>query len=83
VSAAAPWTVVITDTSILINFIHTGHLSLLGRLQTFRFVVPDEVISEIVQADQRLVIEGAIAAGHLQCESISTPEELTCACPLG
>ena len=75
-SVAPPWTVVVTDTSILINLVHTGHLSLLGRLQGFRFVVSDEVIAEIVQADQKQIIEEAISAGHVQRESISTPDEL-------
>ena len=51
--AATPQTVVVTDTSILINLVHTGHLSLLGRLPGFRFVVPDEVIAEVLPADQK------------------------------
>ena len=69
-------TVVVTDTSILINFLHTGHLWLLGRLPGFRFVIPDEVISEIAQADQQQIIAEAMAAGHVQRESISSPDEL-------
>lgn len=70
-------TVVITDTSILINLFHTGHLSLLGGLSPLRFVVPDEVIAEITQADQQQVVGSAIAASYIQRDSISTPEELT------
>ena len=69
-------TVVVTDTSILINFLHTGHLWLLGRLPGFRFVIPDEVIAEIAQADQQQIIAEAMAAGHVQRESISSPDEL-------
>ena len=69
-------TVVVTDTSILINFLHTGHLWLLGRLPGFRFVIPDEVISEIAQADQQQIIAEAMAAGHVQRESVSSPDEL-------
>jgi predicted nucleic acid-binding protein len=70
-------TIVITDTSILINLFHTGHLSLLGGFSPLRFVVPDEVTAEITQADQQQAIGAAIAASHIQRESISSPEELT------
>jgi predicted nucleic acid-binding protein len=76
VSAAKLRTVVVTDTSILINLFHTGHLSLLGRLTGFQFVIPDEVISEIVLPDQQQVITEAITAGHIQRSSISNPDEL-------
>jgi predicted nucleic acid-binding protein len=60
----------------LINLLHTGHLSLLGRLPGFRFVIPDEVIAEIVYTDQQQTVAEAIAAGFVQLESISSPEEL-------
>jgi predicted nucleic acid-binding protein len=76
VSVATLRTAVATDTSILINLLHTGHLSLLGRLPGFRFVIPDEAIAEILHADQRQIMSEAIAAGHVQRESISSPEEL-------
>jgi len=49
---------------------------LLGRLPGFRFVVPDEVIAEIAQADLQQIIAEAMAAGHVQRESISSPDEL-------
>ena len=60
----------------LINFLYTGHLWLLGRLPGFRFVILDEVIAEIAQADQQQIIAEAMAAGHVQRESISSPDEL-------
>jgi predicted nucleic acid-binding protein len=69
-------TVVVTDTSILINLLHTGHLELLGRLPGFRFVVTDEVIAEILHSDQQRVVDEAVGAGHVQRESISSTEEL-------
>ena len=40
--------VVITDANILINLIHIGQLPLLGSLVEFDFVVPDEVVAEIL-----------------------------------
>lgn len=70
-------TIVITDASVLINLFHAGHLPLLGGLSPLRFVVPDEVVAEITQEGQRQVVAAAIAAGHIQRDSISTPEELT------
>ena len=73
---ATPRTVVITDTSILINFLHTNHLGLLGRLPGFRFVIPDEVIAEISQPGQQQFVTEALAAGHVQRDSISSPDEL-------
>ena len=73
-SVAALGTVVVTDTSILINLIYTGHMALLGRLPGLRFVIPDEVIAEILQPDQQQVVDEAIAAGHVQRESISSTE---------
>jgi predicted nucleic acid-binding protein len=41
-----------------------------------RFVIPDEVIAEILHPDQQQVVDEAIAAGHVQRESISGTEEL-------
>lgn len=69
--------IVITDTSILINLSHAGHLLLLGRLSRFRFVVPDEVLAEVTQADQLGIVEAAIADGSLHRESIADPAELS------
>lgn len=68
--------IVITDTSILINLSHTGHMLLLGKTAGFQFVVPDEVIGEITEPDQLRTVEEAIAAGTLGRDSISSPDEL-------
>ena len=68
--------VVVTDTSILINLFHAGHLDLLGQLRGFRFVIPDEVISEVTRPDQAVVVEDALSRGVIFRESIADPEEL-------
>lgn len=68
--------IVIADTSVLINLCHTGHILLLGRTTGFQFVVPDEVIAEITEPDQQRKLDGALAAGALGRDSISSPEEL-------
>jgi predicted nucleic acid-binding protein len=67
---------VITDTSILINLCHTGHMPLLGRTTGLRFVVPDEVIAEITDPDQLRALEQALAEGAVGRTSISSPDEL-------
>jgi len=68
--------IVITDTSILINLSHTGHLALLGKVVGLRFVVPDEVVAEVTEPEQLRTLEAAIANGSLRQESIASPDEL-------
>lgn len=68
--------IVITDTSILINLSHTGHLALLGGVAGLRFVVPDEVVAEVTEPDQLRNLEAAVESGFLMRESITTPAEL-------
>ncbi len=75
-SAIDPVHIVVTDTSILINLAHTGHLHLLGQLQDFRFVVPDEVIAEITRPKQATLIEEALNSGWMRKESLASPREL-------
>ena len=69
--------IVITDTSILINLSHTGHLALLGKVAGLRFVVPDEVIAEVTEPEQLRILEAALADGSLNRESIASPDELS------
>ena len=68
--------IVITDTSILINLSHTGHLPLLGRAGGLRFVVPDEVLAEITDPEQVRMLEIALTDGSINRESITSPDEL-------
>lgn len=68
--------IVITDTSILINLSHTGHLALLGKVAGMRFVVPDEVVAEVTEPEQLRTLEAAFADRSLKRESIATPAEL-------
>ena len=68
--------IVITDTSILINLSHTGHVSLLGKTTGFRFVVPNEVIVEVTDPGQGQVLQAALAEGALSQESLASPDEL-------
>lgn len=69
--------VVVTDANILINLLHIGRLSILGRLAQFEFVVPDEVVGEILNVDQAAALQAAIDAQHLARVSFQDTEELT------
>ena len=64
-SAPAVTTVVITDTNVLINFLHIGQLALLGELPAYRFQLPAEVLLELTDSEQRAAVDKAIAAGQI------------------
>lgn len=61
-------TVVITDTSVLINFLVLDHAALLARLPDHRFVVTEHVRGEITDHYQHQLqrLEAAFAAGILE-----------------
>jgi predicted nucleic acid-binding protein len=58
-------TVVITDTNVLINFLHIGQLVLLGALPAYRLQLPTEVLLELTDPGQRSAVDNAIAADQL------------------
>ena len=58
-------TVVITDTNVLINFLHIGQLALLGELPAYRFQLPTEVLQELTDPEQRAAVDNAIAADQI------------------
>jgi predicted nucleic acid-binding protein len=61
--------ILVTDTNILINFIHVRQLGLLGRLLTRRIAIPEQVIAEITWEAQVKALSAAIDANHLDtCE---------------
>ena len=64
-SATAVTTVVITDTNVLINFLHIGQLALLGELSAYRLQLPTEVLQELTDPEQRAAVDYAIATGQL------------------
>lgn len=47
---------------------------LLGQLEEYRFVVPDEVVEEITRAEQRQVLDAALAEGVLDRCSVDAIE---------
>ncbi len=40
------------DASVLINLTNAGSLDLLGRIESWDFSVPDEVVEEIIRVEQ-------------------------------
>ncbi len=64
-STPAVTTVVITDTNVLINFLHIGQLALLGELSAYRFQLPTEVLQEFTDPGQKASVDNAIAVGQL------------------
>lgn len=68
---------VVTDANILINLFHIGRLSILGALAQFEFVVPDEVVAEILHEEQSVALQAAIGASHLTIVGFQNTEDLT------
>ncbi|MBA4379489.1 MAG: hypothetical protein C0393_02180 [Anaerolinea sp.] len=70
-------TVVVTDTCVLINLIHTNRLGLLGRLPGQRFLVPDLVEAELHKPDQIEEFRRQIEAGAFERIQFDDLETLT------
>lgn len=68
--------VVLTDTSILINFLHVERLDLLGKLPGYEFQVPDHVVEEILDPKLRERLEAGLQSGGLTVLSIIDLEEI-------
>jgi predicted nucleic acid-binding protein len=68
--------VVLTDTSILINFLHLDRLDLLGDLPGYEFLVPDHVIEEIRDLGQHERLEMGIRSRFFSILSITDLEEI-------
>ena len=68
--------VVVTDANVLINLLRIGQLPLLGKLDAYRFLVPEEVVAEVTDPDQREALSSALAAGYLRQAVVDTMESL-------
>jgi predicted nucleic acid-binding protein len=68
--------VIVTDANVLINLIHVGKLSLLAALDSYEFRIPNEVLAEISEPDQRSALEAALAAGYLRQITVESMEAL-------
>jgi predicted nucleic acid-binding protein len=63
--------IVVTDSNVLINLMHVSRLRLLAQIPQHEFVVPDHVREEILNVEQGVVLDAAIADGWLKLESIT------------
>jgi predicted nucleic acid-binding protein len=77
VPAIAPVRIVVADANVLINLLHVQRLDLLAALPGFEFVVPDDVISEIIDSAQRPALDAALSGGRLRRETMTDSHELT------
>jgi predicted nucleic acid-binding protein len=67
---------VAVDATVLINLIQAGRLDILGALEGWRFVVPDQVVEEVSHSEQAAVLERAFEAGLVHRESSTDPGEI-------
>lgn len=72
----ASTTVVVADTSVLINFIHARRLHLFGVLNDFRFVVAEQAVEEVTRPEQAEALEDAIRSGHVEPETSTDIAEI-------
>lgn len=68
--------VIVTDANVLINLCHTGRLEWLGRLAGFEFMVPDHVLQEISDDEQRSQVSEALTRRWLTQVAITDPAEI-------
>ncbi len=69
-------TVLVVDTSVMIDFIHAGRLDILGRIHKWSCVLADEVAEEITCPNQAAVLADEVRRSYLEQESITDPQEL-------
>jgi predicted nucleic acid-binding protein len=58
------------DANVVINLIHAGRLRILASLPGYDFVIPEEVVAEIMVPGQRDELSGAVRDRVLQKEAI-------------
>lgn len=71
-----PYRTVVVDATVIIHLVDTGRLELLGSLQGWEFVVPDQVVEEVTRPAQAAALNHALEVGWLRRESSSEPEEI-------
>lgn len=68
--------IVVLDANVLINLAYAQRMALLRELPGYEFVVPEDVVAEIVDPPQRQQLDAAISDGYLRVETITEPEDL-------
>lgn len=67
---------VVVDATVVIHLAQAGRLDLLGALAGWSFVVPDQVVEEVIYPEQAAALADALAAGHLARVSSSDLSEI-------
>ena len=67
---------VVTDASVLINFLRAGRLDLLRHHEGYRIVVTEHVRTEVRYPDQAAELAKAITAGDIEEIQVTDPAEL-------
>jgi len=75
VARREPARTVVVDATVVIHLAKAGRLDLLGAMEGWLFVVPDQVVEEVTYPEQAAALAEALGAGHLQRESSTDPVE--------
>jgi len=67
---------VVVDATVVIHLAKAEYLNLLGSLEGWAFVIPDQVVAEVTYPDQTAALRRSIEAGHLRRESSTDPREI-------
>ena len=67
---------VVVDATVVINLAKAECLHLLGSLEGWAFVIPDQVVEEVNYPGQAVALEQALKLGHPRRESSTDPQEI-------
>lgn len=76
VDMTSPRVIVVTDASVLINFLHMQRLDILGALPGYRFIVPEHVVKEVLRPEQGPILAQAFDDGTLDRMSLKDLEAM-------
>ena len=71
-----PGKTVVVDATVVISLAKAECLHLLGSLEGWAFVIPDQVVEEVNYPGQAVALEQALKLGHLRRESSTDPQEI-------
>lgn len=74
---ATPVQVVISDTSVLLNFMHIERLDLLENLPGYAFHVSEHVVAEVTRPDQAALLAASLEAGKIQLVTMQDATEIS------
>jgi predicted nucleic acid-binding protein len=66
----------VVDATVVIHLAKARRLDLLGALDGWDFVVPDQVVEEVTYPEQAAALAAALEAAHLRRESSTDPAEI-------